>query len=101
MSSGFDGHARPNTTDWGEHSAVADLSTGRRFKAVQDVPMQVQATTSGDYTYYGFSNFGVNATQPYWRILRINASGDPHLTAADGNDEFDNILTNMDSYTYS
>lgn len=93
------GLEKPSGTDYEEHSAVGDLSTGRRFKATQIVPMKVLNATNASLTIYGFSKFGVNATEPLWRILAEDANG--NLLAADGNDSFDNTFEDFGSKTFS
>jgi len=102
-TSGFSGLGRPETTDWEEHSAQADLSTGRRFKAVQSVPMkviidEVDATT----TYVGKSKPGIATSDPYWRLIKISKSGNVTTIAfANGKDTFENLWTDRLSLTYS
>lgn len=103
MTSGFDGLARPKSTDWEEHSAVGDVSTGRRFKAVQEVPNKVvidavDATT----TYIGETKPGTATSAALWRIKKIStASTVTSIELADGNDLFDNIFDNRASLSYS
>jgi len=92
----------PDTTNWAEHSAVGDISTGRRFKAVQQVPMKTaEAIDSGDstITYYGFTKFGVATSEALWRILRENTTTGL-VEAADNDDKFDNVWDNREALSY-
>lgn len=83
-----------------EHSAVGDVATGRRFKAVQQVPIKVRNASDGTYKYYGFAAPGTATSSALWRVLREEIStGD--LDFADGNDDFDNIWDNYSSLSYS
>ena len=93
----------PDTTNWAEHSAVADISTGRRFKSTQMVPMKsAEVVDSGDstLTYYGFTKFGVATSEALWRILRED-SDTGLVEAADGDDRFDNVWDDRESLSYS
>lgn len=98
--SGFDSNVNPETTNWAEHSAVGDVSTGRRFKAVQQVPMKVLQDLGDTYRYYGFAKFGTNAGDALWRVFRETVA-DGTLEAADGDDLFDNVWNDRDSLSYS
>ena len=93
------GLKKPSGTDYEEHSAVADLTTGRRFKAVQIVPFKTAVATNASLTIYGFTKFGVNATEPYWRIIAEDANG--NTFAADGDDFFNNSFQNFNAISFS
>lgn len=94
---------RPEDTNWEEHSAVADLSTGRRFKAVQSVPSKVAIDEVSDtVTYVGTTKPGVATTDPYWRIKKITVDGTETLIEfAGGSDSFTNQWSEHLTYTYS
>ena len=97
------GLGKPSGTDYEEHSAVGDVSTGRRFKAVQDVPntVRVDASVEGT-TYIGESKPGTAVSSPLWRVKKIvTATGITSITFADGNDFFDNVWDDRGSLTYS
>lgn len=100
--SGFDGLARPNSTDWEEHGAQGDRSDGRRFKKVQSVPLGVLIDEASGATYFGFCKPGTATSDAYWRILKMTESGTVTTFAfADGDDLFDNVWDNRTSLTYS
>lgn len=94
------GLVKPTATDWEEHNAVGDVSTGRRFKASQLVPIKFRESTNGTYNYYGFAAFGTETSSPLWRILRETISNSS-IDAADGNDLFDNVWDDRASLSYS
>lgn len=93
----------PDTTNWEEHSAVADLATGRRFKAVQDVPMKTAVDIySATVIYVGETKPGITTAQAFWRIERITTTGTEILIEfANGKDTFENIWANHVSLSYS
>lgn len=89
----------PSATDYEEHSAVGDLSTGRRFKAVQAVPMKCMNATNASLTFYGFTKPGSATSDALWRIIAEDALG--NTSFADGNDLFDNVWDNRGTYVYT
>ena len=93
------GLAKPSGTDFEEHSAVGDVSSGRRFKASQLVPMKSKQASTSTYTYYGFTKFGTATSDPLWRILREELSTG-NIDAADGDDLFDNVWDDRASLSY-
>lgn len=100
---GGQGYTQPTLAEWAEHSAVADLDNGRKFKSTQLVPMKVLAdSTDTNLQYVGFTQFGVNATLPLWRIFRaLTTNSIQYFEAADGDDKFDNIWADRSSLNYS
>lgn len=103
MPHGFDSTTRPENTNSEEHNAVGDVSSGRRFKAVQLVPLKVINYSDATYKYYCFADFGTPLSSTLWRVLRETiTTGD--LVAAGGNDKFINAATDLatvQAYTYS
>lgn len=97
------GYTQPTLTEWAEHSGVADLDNGRKFKSTQLVPMKTLADESTtNVQYIGFTQFGVNATLPLWRIFRaLTTNSIQYLEAADGDDKFDNSWSSRASLSYS
>lgn len=99
------GLRKPSATDWEEHSAVGDVSTGRRFKAVQEVPNSFivdDVNEDGTLVYLGYSKPGTLTSLPLWRIKKIVKSGTvTTFTFAEGNDSFDNIWDDRASLSYS
>ena len=99
---GFSAQLNSAVTNWEEHSAVADLSTGRRFKAVQTVPLRMKIDSSNpDNIYIGFTKPGVLTSEPYWRIKRIVVGSVDDYSFANGEDTFVNIWDNRASLSYS
>jgi hypothetical protein len=91
----------PSTTDWQEHGAAGDISTGRRLKYVQDVPMAILVDEVGNVTYVGFSKPGILPSQELWRIMRITENGgETTIEFANGKDTFENLWTNRASLSY-
>jgi hypothetical protein len=103
MPHGFDSTTRPENTNSEEHNAVGDVSTGRRFKGVQNIPMKLVVDgASSTVTYLGSANWGTATSSNLWRILRISVSGTTTtLEMADGNDLFDNVFDDRASLSYS
>jgi hypothetical protein len=102
-NSGWTSNENPKTTDWEEHSAVADLSTGRRFKAVQSVPMKVMIdSVDADTVYVGESKAGIATSESYWRIKKILTSSTiTSITFAGGKDSFESAWDDRLSLSYS
>jgi len=101
--SGFSGNARPETTNWEEHGATGDVSTGRRLKYVQEVPtMTVIDEASATTTYIGQSSPGTATSASLWRIRRITSSGTvTTISFAGGEDKFNQVWDNRASLSYS
>jgi hypothetical protein len=98
------GLTKPDATDYEEHSAVGDLATGRRFKAVQSVPnkMYVDTVAEDVFYYLGDTKSGVTTDQPLWRIRRVLVTNSvTQFDFADGNDQFDNVWDDRASLSYS
>jgi hypothetical protein len=97
------GLTKPSATDWEEHSAVGDVSTGRRFKATQLVPNLVLIdAASATVTYLGEAKPGTATTATFWRIRKITVSGAITTIAfAEGNDLFDNVWDDRAGLTYT
>jgi len=97
------GLGKPSSTDYEEHSAVGDLSTGRRFKAIQSVPdkLIIDELVSGT-TYIGNTKPGTATSAALWRIRRITkASSVLTIEFAEGADTFTNIWDSRTSLNYS
>lgn len=104
-NSGFTGNKNPTTTDWEEHGATGDISTGRRLKYTQDVPLKKiirEHSTDSTILYIGEAAFGVAETAPLWRVKRLVQSGENlDLTMSNGSDAFDQIFSDRESLSYS
>jgi len=97
------GLRKPTGPEHDEHSAVADLATGRRFKAVQDVPnTTIIDEVSDTVTYIGESIPGASTSAALWRIKKMVVDGTvTHFMFADGDDLFDNTWSDRASLSYS
>lgn len=57
---------------------------------------------SGDYTYIAEANPGSLETAAVWRVKRVeDVDDDIRILWADGNQNFDNLATDLPSLTYS
>lgn len=102
-NSGFPSNKNPETTNWEEHGAAGDLSTGRRLKYIQSVPLTFAVDeVSASVTYLGEAKPGIGAGEAFWRITKLTTTGAVTIsTYADGNDLFDNVWDNRASLSYS
>lgn len=103
MTSGFDGNQRPESTNWEEHGATGDVSTGRRLKYVQNVPCKtlIDAVDSST-TYIGDTAPGTATSSALWRIKKISVSGTVTTIAfAGGADQFNQVWDDRVSLSYS
>lgn len=102
MPRGFDSTTKPENTNSEEHGAAGDVSTGRRLKYVQDVPLAFRHDpVSSTINYLGFANPGTATSSALWRIKKIDTTSGTVTTFADGNDLFDNVWDNHASLSYS
>jgi hypothetical protein len=102
-TSGFSSLGRPESTDWEEHGAAGDVSTGRRLKYTQSVPLTaIIDEVDADTTYIGLTKPGTAESSALWRIMKIVVVGTvTSIKMADGDDLFNNIWDNRASLTYS
>lgn len=102
-NSGFSGNKNPSTTDWEEHGAAGDISTGRRLKYTQDVPLTTRIDeASSTVTYIGEAAPGTATSSALWRVKKIDSTTNPtKIVFADGNDLFDNVWDDRASLSYS
>lgn len=102
-NSGFTGNRNPETTNFEEHGAAGDVSTGRRLKYVQDVPLKtIIDEASATVTYIGEAVPSATVSQPLWRIKKIDSTTNPTtIYFADANDDFDNVWNDRATLTYS
>lgn len=102
-NSGFPLNRNPETTNWEEHGAAGDVSTGRRLKYVQDVPLKTIIDEASDtVTYIGEAVPSATPSQPLWRIIKADSTTNPTtIFFADADDNFDNIWVNRASLSYS
>ena len=96
------GLARPEDVNYAEHNRVGDVSTGRAFKAVQEVPQKVLVDeVSSTVTYVGFAGMGTATSSSLWRIMRVSVSGTvTSIEFADSNDLYDNKWDDRLTLTY-
>ena len=60
-------------------------------------------TVSGDYTYIAIAPLGTSQATDKWQVKRIDTSvsGDTVFTWADGDDEFNQVATDLTVLSYS
>lgn len=97
-NSGFSSNKNPSSTDWEEHGANGDVSTGRRLKYTQRVPLDVMVDepVTGT-TYVGEANHGTATSSALWRIKKIVVSGTVTSIRYAGNGKFDQVWDNRAS----
>jgi len=101
-NSGFTANKNPDSTNWEEHGAAGDVSTGRRLKYTQSVPLALRVDeASATVTYIGHAKPGTATTSALWRVKKIDTTSGVVITFADGNDLFDNVWDNRASLSYS
>lgn len=102
-NSGFTANKNPDSTNWEEHGAAGDVSTGRRLKYTQDVPLKtIIDEASATVTYIGVAHPSATTAQALWRIKKIDSTTNPTtIFFADANDNFDNVWDNRASLSYS
>lgn len=97
---GRKGIADGNVIDLAEHGRAGGVSTGQPFKFV-DFPHYIyKLQTSGSFIYIGKAIVGATQDQAVWQAFRF-PTGDGQSQYADGNDNFDNIATDLTVLTYS
>jgi hypothetical protein len=100
-NSGFTANRNPNTTDYEEHGAAGDVSTGRRLKYTQSVPMAVRTDPASDTVLYvGQAKPGTLTSQALWRISKVDTSSGTVITFADGDDLYNNVWDDRATLTY-
>lgn len=99
-SSGFDSNTNPQTTDWEEHGAAGDVSTGRRLKYTQLVPLKYRQDVGATYEYHGFAAPGIATATAAWRVMRVTIASQA-IDWAEGNDKFLHVWDNRASLNYS
>jgi len=102
-NSGFPLNRNPETTNWEEHGAAGDISTGRRLKYTQNVPLKkIIDQASATVTYIGEAHPSATTAQALWRIKKIDQTSNPiTIFFADANDNFDNVWNDRASLSYS
>jgi len=56
---------------------------------------------SGTDIYVGKATIGSSTASAVWQVKKIDTASDVIITWADGNDSFDNLMSNPASLTYS
>ncbi len=88
--------------EFAEHGRAGGISTGQPFKFTDIVPMAVKITTSGSTYYIGIANPGTAQSAEAWQAQKIVDDGTNFvITWADGNQNYDNIATDLTALVYS
>lgn len=84
----------------GDVSSSSTPATGLIVKAYP--PLAQYVKVSGSYTYVGEAEVGTTLATAAWRCKRIyDATTTIQVTWADGNANFDNVATNLETLSYT
>jgi len=98
---GRGGTRKGTDIDMSEHGRSGGLSTGQPFKFTDFVDYTVKITEDGDITYIAFANPGTTESSANWKVMKIDATSGMRLTWCDGNQNFDNVATDLTTLDYS
>jgi len=87
--------------DMAEHGRQGGLSTGQPFKFTDFLDYAIKITESGSYTYVAYAIPGSAESSAVWRAMRLDESSGLRITYADGDNEFDNVATDLTALSYS
>lgn len=81
-------------------AAIKTDGTNEKYEVTTQVASKI--TTSGTFTYIAVAPIGTAQSSAKWQVKRIEESGsDVLITWADGNDNFDNVATDLTALSYS
>jgi len=87
--------------DFGVNTVEALGYDGQGLQRLNADNMAVKVTVSGTVTYLGLAQPGTAETTAKWQARKINTSSGVVVTYADGNSNFDNVVTDLTALTYS
>ena len=61
----------------------------------------IKVTEVGSVKYVAIARVGTPQSDPYWQAKKVDTTTGVVITWADGDDEFDNIATDLTSLSYS
>lgn len=61
----------------------------------------IKITESGSTTFIAKSPLGTNESDPLWQVKKVDETSGLVVTWADGDDNFDNVATDLTALTYS
>lgn len=85
----------------GKTVKTTDAGDTEQIQAIQGVPLAVKKTVVGTTTYIGYALPGTAESSAAWRAMKLDESSGLVITWADGDDNFDNVATDLTSLTYS
>jgi len=94
-----------------EHAVIGGVA-GKKVFVIDNVGNQitdfggataqnVKITESGVYTYIAKAPVGTAQSSAAWQAFRLDETSGMILLYADGNDNFDNVATDLTSLTYA
>lgn len=85
----------------GEDELIGTEQNGISAKRTIDATLATKVTESGTTTYIAFAVPGSAQSDPVWRAMKIDESSGTVITYADGNPNYDNVVTDLSSLSYS
>ena len=96
---GRGGTTKGSDIDMAEHGRSGGVSTGQPFKFTDFVNYTVKITEDGSDTYIGFANPGTAEATAKWAAIKIDST--TLITWADGDDDFNNVASDLTALSYS
>ena len=90
-----------NVIEMAEHGRRGGVSTGQPYKFVDLLDYAIKITEAGSYTYIAYAPPGTAESSAGWKVIRIDESAGMRVTYADGNENFDNVATDLTALSYS
>ena len=90
-----------NVIDMAEHGRQGGLSTGQPFKFTDGLDYAIKITEDGTDTYIAYAIPGSTEADEVWRAMKLDASSGLVITYADGDNNFDNVATDLTVLSYS
>jgi hypothetical protein len=87
--------------EFSEHGRVGGVSTGQPFKFTDTVNYAFKITEASPVTYIAKAKIGTLQSASSWQVMKIDETSGSVITWADGNDNFDNIATDLTGLNYS
>lgn len=87
--------------DMAEHGRAGGIQSGQGFKFMDFVDYAFKITEDGTNTYVAYANPGTAQSSAAWKAFKMDTSSGLVITWADGNDNFDNIATDLTALDYS
>jgi len=79
----------------------AALSSSTDSVTIEETNYTTKITESGNYTYVAKAPIGTAQATAGWQAYRIDETSGIIILWADGNDNFDNVVTDLTALSYS